>query len=201
METINLTLLSEALGEVARGFKKLKMVVDGVLKAGQKVPEGDENVPGETTEDQEENGSFTPATTRLPDPPTTLTDLEIATYLKESRVEQPEHLAQELFDHVLQKTVRADRFHNQWVKDADARKGWRKISEAQLDTYRQHVRNFHHHVLFIYYNLTHDQFMERHGEIHESKYGRLHHFEVIKFEKKLFRKLCNGTHAALEPLR
>ena len=201
MENLNLILLSKALGEVARGFKHLKMVVDGVLASGQKLPAGDENVPAETTEDQEENGSFTPATTRLPDPPTTLTDLEIAKYLHESRVELPEHLAQELFDHVLQKTVRADRFHNQWVKDPDARKGWRKISEVQLETYRQHVRNFHHHVLYIFYNLTYDQFMERHGEIHESKYARLHHFEQIKFEKKLFRKLCCGTHAALEPLR
>ena len=39
MQNLNLKLLSEALGEVARGFKKLKLVVDGVLHSGQKVPE------------------------------------------------------------------------------------------------------------------------------------------------------------------
>ena len=38
VEQIDLKLLSEALGELARGFKKLKTVVDGLKISGVKVP-------------------------------------------------------------------------------------------------------------------------------------------------------------------
>ena len=38
VEQIDLKLLSEALGELARGFKKLKTGVDGLKISGEKVP-------------------------------------------------------------------------------------------------------------------------------------------------------------------
>ena len=72
MQNLNLKLLSEALGDVARGFKKLKLVVDGVLKSGEEFPEAEisgEEVPEETGADQEDSGEKVPETKDIPDPP------------------------------------------------------------------------------------------------------------------------------------
>ena len=195
MQNLNLKLLSEALGEVARGFKKLKTVVDGVLNSGEKVPV-------ETDADQEKNGNFTPATNRLPEPPIVPSEETAAQFLLASKVQQPDLLATEIFDYLFKQTLRADRYHNQWVADANAKKGWRKISEVQLETYRQHARNFHCNILWFWYNLRWEEFSEKYGSgIHQSKWDRMSTFEDVKLEKKDFRTLCCHTHNALPPLR
>ena len=70
VEQIDLKLLSEALGELARGFKKLKTVVDGLKISGvkvpipeisgQNVPDPGQNVPEETETVSENWGLFVP---------------------------------------------------------------------------------------------------------------------------------------------
>ena len=204
VEQADLKLLSEALGELARGFKKLKTVVDGLKISGVKVPIPEsprQNVPEETETVSENWGHFVPAV---------VTSVEAKEYLVSEKFKWalPENIANQVYERLFGQRVRADKYKNQWVEDSENKKGWKKISMKEFE----HLHEWPELLLADMSNIIemnendgYHCFVDAFGEGPEWKWKRRKNIHVAASEKwnnlKNFRKYAVGVHDSLPALR
>ena len=211
---INLKLLSEALGELARGFKKLKTVVDTMKlekNSGAKVP-----IPGQNVPDGENAGnSSSPQTEGTPENrgqnvPAVLTLSEPKEFLVSAKFGwgTPLHIRTQVYKDLFGKRLRADKYKNHWVEDKTHKKGWRKISANEFEDLAMWAENQIDTLSNIVEMNESDglgYFCDAFGKIPEYKWGRRKNLHVAASVEhnnlKNFRLYCIGVHDELGSLR
>ena len=211
VEQIDLKLLSEALGELARGFKKLKTVVDGLKISGvkvpipeisgQNVPDPGQNVPEETETVSENWGLFVPAV---------VTSVEAKEYLVSEKFKWalPENIANQVYERLFGQRVRADKYKNQWVEDSENKKGWKKISMKEFENLHEWpelLLGDMSNIIEMNESDGYHCFVDAFGEVPEWKWKRRKNIHVAASEffnnLKNFRKYAVGVHDSLPALR
>lgn len=146
MDLTTRDMLSSALGDIIRGLKKIKTVVDKNL-GDKKSPLRDKKSPAVDISQKKVDVSVSvsqcdkiPATFPLQfglrkisynaEGLLDIDSLETATWLFD-----PKHhwgSFHSTLNFLFGKTLRGDRFKNQWQKDKTCKRGWRKISDTHL---------------------------------------------------------------------
>ena len=155
MDTTTSQLLSSALQDLARGLKKLRCVVDrqcAVPKSPQIPVSGDKKSPSEMKSElllpiseikQENEIAVSQNGTKIPE---TGESYEIRGHEPKDWLfheDNPWNSFHATCTFLFNKTLRGDRFKNQWEEDKTCLKGWKKISaehlhEYYIDAYRYH---------------------------------------------------------------
>lgn len=198
-------LLSSALGDLARGFKKLKHVVDQLdisvdsetgIKIAQRVPPPDE---------------ATPTPTAVIDHPILKEVLEGDAnppwrpfLMKRCKWGEQDTIHEQAIKHMTGGELRADRFHNQWVCDKHSRTGWRSISEGQFRVVYNNIHTLlemcRERIKLAEEDGGIAKFREIVGKIHPSKWARRRNFDTNP-TYKAFRQHCIDRHKSLGSLR
>lgn len=214
LSEINLKLLSEALGELARGFKKLKTVVDTLKineNSGILVP-----IPGQNGPDGENAGiSTSPETGGAPSDweqkvPAVITLSEAKDFLVSKKFGwgTPEHIRTQVYADLFGKRLRADKYKNHWVEDKTNKKGWRKISSKEfsdLAVWAENQIDTLSNIIEMNQSDGLGYFCDAFGEVPEYKWNRRQNLHVAASVEhnnlKNFRLYCIGVHDELGSLR
>ena len=189
MEKQDILKLIEACGEMARGLKKIKTILTRSLDGlpGQKNPQKPQPVP--------EPGAFVPNS-----------EWVVSTDPEEFLLKQTWGKAsvRRCLRAAINKTVRSDVFKTAWVRDANQRKGWRKISKGQYKNIFSRCEIFFQEVQDVLYeNDTLEKFCQNVGKVCESKWSRREC--IVNPEKqpdeKLLREITREIHDELPALR
>ena len=211
---INLKLLSEALGELARGFKKLKTVVDTLKfdeNSGAKVP-----IPGQNVTDGENAGiSTSPETEGTPENwgqkvPAVITLSEAKEFLVSKKFGwgTPLHIRTQVYADLFGKRLRADKYKNHWCEDKTHKKGWRKISQKEFEdlaVWAENQIDTMSNIIEMNESDGHGYFCDAFGEVPDYKWDRRNNLHVAASVEhnnlKNFRLYCIGVHDSLGSLR
>ena len=190
-----LAQISSGLGDLCRGFKKIKTVTDQYIRLrDRKVPE----VPG-----SEKNG-------------TKSSDLSKFMAFEYNGRQPVEWLCDpnnewngwtHSLDYLYGKTLRGDRFKNTWLRDDTAPRGWRKINGEHLDRLYHKGRNFHEDgVGILEYvktlsDFNSDYLFDRKHSIDEKKWSRVGYMQSEMLTRKKFRRWLIKVHSGLPALR
>ena len=110
-------------------------------------------------------------------------------------------------DYLYGKTLRGDRFKNTWLRDDTAPRGWRKINGEHLDRLYHKGRNFHEDgVGILEYvktlsDFNSDYLFDRKHSIDEKKWSRVGYMQSEMLTRKKFRRWLIKVHSGLPALR
>ena len=180
-------LLSEGLGALALGLKKLKKAVNLMdFSAYELKP------PSEAPSEAPSEGAVEPAA------------LDAREFITNVTWKTPHRISKAILKQVLGENVRADKYKNQWVKDHASRRGWRKIAQADLSPYYQRVRMFKNNAAFLATwseVSTRDQFQEFIGVITPEKWAQRKNWSKVEIDYKMFLDYLRQVHDQLPSLR
>ena len=188
--------LSEALGHLGRGVKKLKWVVDS-LEIGSEIPE--------TSGDDEKSEAKLPPFLIPPDKCFEGWSVggKFLMAIGETIMSTETEPYAACMDWLFGNKLRADKYRNQWLASASAKRGWRKIPEADLEKYRAQANNLLSDCEVLFLSYKPQDFAEFFFEVKRKErfWVMQDWFMKANVGKKQFRNYLINVHASLPALR
>ena len=209
MDTSTLQLLSSALQDLGRGLKKLRCVVDR-QSAGTKNPQipvsGDKNSPTEMKTEMKQEFCISNGT-KIPEKLLSAS-AEVCIYRGHEpkdwlfHEKNPWNSFHATCTFLFGKTLRGDRFKNQWKEDKTCLKGWRKVSAKHMHEYYIDAYRYHDDcATMVQFACNKDDFAsDWHVTIPDEKWDRRKCLWEGDSSEKCFRKWLIGVHSSLPAL-
>ena len=105
---------------------------------------------------------------------------------------------------VIRGNLRADRFKNRWLRDVNARRGWRSITQLEFRIIFDEVYEFHGDCMSLFQKYgTRVEWLDKVGFVNERQWDRRHLVmrDPNRLSFKLFINCCCHEHKRLAPLR